>query len=144
MFNIEITFQKTIRDVDALWIRRVITETLLLEKKRNLSLSILLTDNKNIRKINKRFLKHDYATDVISFWYDAGVSSKSERDFLGELVVSWEMAREFAKKLEISFKEELARYLIHGTLHLLGYDDKQKKDKNRMHRRQEFILRKVL
>lgn len=98
-----------------------------------------MTDNRKIRQINKKFLKHDYATDVISF----GAGPGPESDYLGDLVVSVDMAKSFSKELKISFKEELARYLIHGTLHLLGYDDQKPADKKKMFSRQELILSKI-
>lgn len=63
---------------------------------------------------------------------------------LGDLVVSAEMARTFAKDLNIPFKQELARYLVHGTLHLLGYDDHKPVDYKKMHARQEWLLNKIL
>ena len=131
--NIEVRFQKRFLGINARWVRRILSKTLAFEKKINWSINVFLTDNKQIRKINKRFLKHDYATDVISFGLD-------ESDYLGDLAVSVQMAKSVAAKLGISFKEELARYLVHGTLHLLGYDDKNSKDKKRMFKRQEDIL----
>ncbi len=93
-----------------------------------------MTDNRGIRKINKRFLKHDYATDVIAFNYGE----------MADIVVSVEMAKKVAKELGISFKEELARYLIHGVLHILGYDDKSFAKRKIMHARQEEILKVML
>ena len=96
-----------------------------------MNLSVLMTDDRRIRKINKQFLNHDYATDVIAFPMGAGC---------GDIVVSVDTAKRFAKELGIPFHEELARYLVHGTLHLLGYDDKKEKDRVKMHARQEKIL----
>ena len=93
-------------------------------------MSVLLTGDREIRKINRRFLKHDFATDVVSF-------------DTGDLVVSVEFAKRYARKNKIPYKQELARYLVHGTLHLLGYDDKKKKDHDRMHQRQEIILSRL-
>ena len=91
-------------------------------------MSVLITDDRRIRAINKRYLKHDYATDVVSF-------------DTGDIVVSVDTARRFAKELGIPAREELARYLVHGTLHLLGYVDKNKKDHALMHGRQEKLLK---
>ena len=131
--EIQVRFQKRFLGVNARWVRRVLSKTLAFEKKANGSIGVFLVDNKEIRKINKRYLSHDYATDVISFGLD-------ESDHLGDLAVSAPMAKSVAAELGISFKEELARYLVHGTLHLLGYDDKNSKDKKRMFKRQEDIL----
>ncbi len=118
------------RGVSEAWVKSLAAKTLKAEKS-SMSLSILITGDREIRKINKKFLKHDYATDVISFP-------------TGDIVASAETARRFSKELGISFREELARYLVHGTLHLLGYDDKKETDHRRMHARQEQILAEVL
>lgn len=134
---IEVKFGKGVYPIRIGWIKRIVDGTLRLEKKQNRSVSVLVTNNRQIRMINKRYLSHDYATDVISFGLD-------ESDCLGDLAVSAQMARGVAAELGISFKEELARYLVHGTLHLLGYDDKNSKDKKKMHTRQEKILRLIL
>ncbi len=125
---IEVRSEK--KGVSAAWVKRVASGTLKAEKS-PLDLSILITGDSAIRKINKKYLKHDYATDVVSFE-------------TGDIVVSADTARRFAKELGIPFREELARYVVHGTLHLLGYDDKKKKDRERMHKRQEALLKKFL
>ena len=100
------------------------------------NLSIAFVTNAAIRKINRRFLKHDFATDVISFPLDS--------DLLGELVISAEYAVSEAAKRKIPVEEELLRYVAHGILHLLGYDDHRPSDKARMWTRQERELRKIL
>ena len=122
---IEVRFEKR-AGVSAAWARRILSKTLKAEKT-SMDLSILVTGDRRIRRLNKRFLKHDFATDVISFE-------------TGDLVVSIDTARRIAKEIGIPVKEELARYLVHGTLHLLGYDDKRTGDRKRMHARQEKIL----
>ena len=100
------------------------------------NLSIAFVTNAAIRKINRRFLNHDFATDVISFPLDS--------DLLGELVISAEYAVSEAAKRKIPVEEELLRYVAHGILHLLGYDDHRPSDKARMWTRQERELRKIL
>ena len=116
--------------VSKAWVQRIVEGTLRAEKTRG-QIDILVTDNRSIRKINKRFLKHDYATDVVSFLLS---------DTVGNIVVSAEFAKNYSKVHKISYREELARYLVHGTLHLFGYDDKKEKDFVRMHARQERII----
>ena len=141
---VEVKLDSGVRGVRPVWGRRVVEETLTLEKMKGSQVSVFLTGNKEIRKINKRYLNHDYATDVISFWLENKHRVDSESKYLGDLVVSVEMAKNIAKEMKIPFKEELSRYLVHGTLHLLGYDDKKPKDKKRMHTRQENILNIIL
>jgi probable rRNA maturation factor len=99
-------------------------------------LSIAFVTNAAIRKINRKFLNHDFATDVISFPLDS--------DLLGELIVSAEYAAGEARKRRIPVEEELLRYVAHGILHLLGYDDHAPGERKRMWARQERELRKVL
>jgi len=101
--------------------------------KRNLSIAFVT--NAAIRKINRRFLNHDFATDVISFPLGT--------DLVGELVISAEYAVAEAAKRKIPVEEEILRYVAHGILHLLGYDDRRPADKRKMWARQERELRTV-
>jgi probable rRNA maturation factor len=100
------------------------------------NLSIAFVTNAAIRKINRRFLKHDFATDVISFPLGT--------DLVGELVISADYAAGEAAKRGIPAEEELLRYVAHGILHLLGYDDHAPADRKRMWARQERELRRAL
>jgi probable rRNA maturation factor len=100
------------------------------------SLSIAFVTNAAIRKINRRFLKHDFATDVISFPLGT--------DLLGELVISADYAVGEAAKRKIPVEEELLRYVAHGILHLLGYDDHRPADRTAMWKRQERELSRAL
>jgi probable rRNA maturation factor len=100
------------------------------------NLSIAFVTNAAIRKINRRFLKHDFATDVISFPLGT--------DLLGELVISAEFAVGEAAKRKIPVEEELLRYVAHGILHLLGYDDHAPADRAAMWKRQERELSRLL
>lgn len=96
--------------------------------------NILFTDDATIRRYNKQFLHHDYPTDVISF-PDASPSS------VGDIVISTQQALAYASEHHISVPEELARYVIHGILHCLGYTDSSRPARARMTARQESLLR---
>jgi probable rRNA maturation factor len=137
---IEVRFAKPVAGVSAAWISRVVSGALKREKKAGASVSVYVTGDREIRKINKKHLRHDYATDVISFWLDRSTLAPGEKA-LGDIVVSAETARRSARELGLPFKEEFARYLVHGTLHLLGYEDERPAAKKKMHKRQEAILR---
>jgi probable rRNA maturation factor len=95
--------------------------------RRNVSLAFVT--NAAIRRINRRFLGHDWATDVVSFPLGSGL--------LGELVISAEYAQAEARARGIPVEEELVRYVVHGLLHLEGYDDRRPADRKRMWARQE-------
>ncbi|MBI3315759.1 MAG: rRNA maturation RNase YbeY [Candidatus Omnitrophica bacterium] len=132
----EVRRKKGIRGFSLPWARAVVLRTLVLEKVRGRHLGVWFTDDREIRRVNRRFLKHDAATDVIAFPYGEG-------RLFGEVVVSVDTASRAASRLRVGFKEELARYLVHGVLHLLGYDDIEPRARRRMIRRQEDILKKI-
>lgn len=84
-------------------------------------LSIAIVDDPAIRKLNKQYLNHDYETDVISFVLD---EDESIGRLDGQLIVSTDTAAREAVDADWSFEAELLLYVVHGTLHLVGYDDK--------------------
>ena len=106
----------------------------LLGKRKNLSVAFV--DNAEMRRINRQFLGHDYATDVLAF--------KLDDDVFGEIVISTGVATREARRRKITVREELLRYLAHGILHLLGYDDGAPRARTRMWARQEMELRRFL
>ena len=91
------------------------------------TLFINFISSKEIHHINKNYLNHDFSTDIITFNY-----SGSNSDFDGEIFISLEDAKEFAKKFNVSLNNELTRLVIHGILHLTGYDDMESNDKKKM------------
>ena len=128
---IHLTNEQSRVPIPAAKIRRLAVQ--ILGKK---NLSVAFVTNAAIRTINKRFLKHDFATDVLSFPLGT--------DLVGELVISADYAVGEAAKRGIPVEEELLRYVAHGILHLLGYDDHAPADKKEMWTRQERELRKAL
>lgn len=81
-------------------------------------LSIALVDDPTIRDLNKQYLNHDWETDVISFVLDEG-----ESWLAGQLIVSTDTANRIAEEIDSTFESEMALYVAHGTLHLVGFDD---------------------
>src|SRR3989338_548126 len=94
-------------------------------------------DKNRVKKINKTFLGHNFVTDVISFAYN---NSSLENNISGEIIISVEMAVKLAQKLKCTIEGEIALYLVHGLLHLLGYNDKLKRDARKMHQREKELL----
>ncbi len=104
----------------------------------SVELSILLIGADHIRRLNARFAGNDYATDVLSFpMMDDEEASES---MLGDVVLCPEIARANAEKLNHSLDRELNVLLVHGILHLLGYDHQGKSDGSDMERRLNEIL----
>jgi len=125
--------------------RSVAKEALLYEGVRNpVEVNLVFTDNRQIAKLNKQFLGHDGPTDVIAFSSKKGRPVKSTiKGLIGEVVISVDCAVENAGRFNTTPQEEIYLYIIHGILHLLGYDDKRNNDRNIMRDRQDRILRKV-
>jgi probable rRNA maturation factor len=98
------------------------------------SLTISFINSIELRKINKDYLNHDYETDVITFNY-----SGKQNNIDGEILISFEEAKRNAKKYNVNYGIELSRLIIHGMLHLLNFDDKDKKSKNIMSKRENQL-----
>ena len=113
-------------------IQKVITE----EGKFSGDLNFILADDEFIRKINVEYLNHNWDTDVISFNY-------GEQDGLnGEIYISTETVRRNANEYRVGYHREMLRVIIHGVLHLCGYEDGTVMEKNIMHEREDFWMNK--
>lgn len=98
------------------------------------NITIVLVDDNFLLNLNRKFLQHDYKTDVISF--DLGEEGVIE----GEIYVSVDRARVQAKRYKVKTEMEVLRLIIHGILHLTGWDDKTRSQKLKMRRREnEYI-----
>ncbi len=99
------------------------------------SLEINFISSDKIYKINSEYLNHNFTTDIITFNY-----SNQQKKLDGEMFISIDDASENAKKYNVDLQEELARLIIHGILHLLGFDDQHKKDKIKMKQQENKLL----
>ena len=97
-------------------------------------INIVFTSDEYLLKINKEYLNHDFYTDIITFDYN------SDSTISGDLLISIERIKENAKKFSATFKTELHRVIIHGILHLLGYQDKLEEHKEQMTNKENFYL----
>ena len=113
------------------------------------SLSLWLVSDRKMRALNKRFMSHDWATDVISFSQQEGRKliakgfPDGSPDILGDLIISLDTASRQAKEYGNDFFYEFSFYLCHGILHLMGYDDKTPHEAKRMERKQAAILKQI-
>ena len=101
------------------------------------NLEINFISGEDIHAINKSYLKHDYTTDIITFNY-----SDSLQQIDGEIFISIDDALSNSKKFKVTLSEELVRLVIHGILHLLGYDDQNRSDKKIMKQLENKLLSK--
>lgn len=138
--KIEIINQQKIKKINSNKIHRYLEKVLSYLNISSKKVSIFLCDNRRIRELNREYFKKNSSTDVISF----PLADAFEPDYLGEVVVSVEESVKVADKLKVKWEDELFLYLIHGILHLLGYDDRTKRKKEVMEKKQEEVLREVL
>jgi len=115
-------------------IRNLIEDIISKEKKISGDIYIILTDDISVRQINIDFLKHNYYTDVISFSNNIGKTVN------GEVYISIDRVRINSINYNVSFKNELTRVIIHGILHLCGYDDSGLNEKGKMTEMEEDWL----
>ena len=114
---------------------KIIENVIEREKKITGTLNFIITNDEFLRKINVQFLEHDYNTDVISFDYCTCEIIN------GEIYISMETVKQNAINYKVSFKKELLRVMIHGVLHLLGYDDKTKNQISEIRKMEDMWLK---
>ncbi len=120
---------------------RVARKTLRAEKA-NVALTIYVTDDAEIHKMNRAFHGTDAATDVLAFPFEME-RRLIKRSYLGDIVISYDRARAQARTARWRVADELDLLAVHGILHLLGYDDRTPRKRARMWKRQEEILGRV-
>ena len=95
--------------------------------KKKVSLTILLSNNKNIKKLNKKFRNKNKSTDILSFPSEKKINIK-KTPYIGDIIVSYEFINKPKVLSTLEFKRKVTKIFIHGFLHLLGYDHIKLKD----------------
>jgi len=130
-FNEDIAFPKVKKRITSNWIKQVIS----IEEKRVGDISFIFCSDEYLLDVNKKYLNHDYFTDIITF------DDVEGNVINGDIFISVDRVKENSKEFEISFDNEVHRIIIHGVLHLLGYKDKVKKDKDLMTEKEDLYLK---
>lgn len=104
------------------------------EIKRIGQVNIIFCSDNYILDINQKYLQHDYFTDIITFDYCEG------KTLSGDLFISVDTVRENAIFYGTEFDDELNRVIVHGLLHLIGYDDHSEEDQNTMRSKEDYYL----
>jgi rRNA maturation RNase YbeY len=99
------------------------------------SLNIILVDDEYLRSLHRQYLQKDFYTDVMTFPIEEG------EDREAEIYISLDRAQMNAKRFNIRIEEEVARLIIHGLLHLKGYDDKDEISQTEMRREEDRLLK---
>ena len=109
---------------------------------KKVTFTLLLSNNKNIKKLNKVFRKKNKSTDILSFPLDKKIKI-SKNTYLGDIVISYNYLDKPRSQDLKSFKEKVAKILIHGFLHLLGFDHKNNKDYSKMLKEENILFKSV-
>ena len=99
------------------------------------TLVFLFVDDNEILEMNKKFLKHDYYTDVITF------GDLKDKKISGDIAISIERVLDNSKTYGVEFEDELKRVMAHGLLHIMGYSDKASSDKSVMSQKEKKAIK---
>ncbi|MEA2574428.1 MAG: putative rRNA maturation factor [Chloroflexia bacterium] len=110
-----------------------------------LEVGVVVTTDEEVHTLNRQYLGHDYQTDVISFGMaeeggEEFITPEERPRYLGDVVISYDRAAEQAPEYEHSTEREVATLLVHGLLHLLGYDDTTEAEHEKMHEQQDALI----
>lgn len=157
MYVVDVSNTQSVVEIDEDFLRQVTERTLEDERINQAEISLAIVDNPTIHDLNVRYLQHDYPTDVLSFLFESDGGDEDEarlaesqgltsgrrgagKRIEGEIVVSAEMARDMALEYGWQPRDELVLYIIHGLLHLAGYDDLDEDEMRVMRAREREIL----
>lgn len=141
--EINLKNQNAKRKIDLSKAGIVAEKALRLLKKNNISLNIIFVSNSEIRKLNSKYLGRETSTDVIAFSGDGIKVEEKGFDFFGDIAISSDKALENAGSYGTTFTEEIVLYVIHGILHLAGYDDITDKERAVMKEKEDEFFQKI-
>ena len=130
-FNFEdVSFDLPDKNALVSWIKSAIEN----EQKKMGNITYIFCSDEYLWNMNKQFLNHDYYTDIITFDY------VKDNVISGDLFISYDRIKDNAEKFNVLRETELLRVMIHGVLHLVGYDDLTDEDEIEIHKREDFYL----
>lgn len=134
------------RRLDDAVLRQLIRHVLAAEEATPVHLSVVLAGHELVRRLNQKYLDHDYNTDVLSFSLQTGpgLSDAENEGVEGEVYVDLDTAAERHEEFDTSFEQETCRYVVHGVLHLLGYDDATESGQETMRQKEDQYLDAVI
>ena len=108
--------------------------------KKTVNLTILLSNNKNIKKLNKKFRNNNKSTDILSFPSEKKLNIKKS-PYLGDIIISYDFMNKPKTLNDLEFKNKVIKVFIHGFLHLLGHDHIKLKDYKKMLKEEKKIYK---
>jgi probable rRNA maturation factor len=137
--SVGITDRQKILRIAKPWLERLVQRALAAEGIEQAEIGILLVDDRRIAKVHDEWLGEPGPTDVITF----DLSEPDGAVLRGDIVVSTETAKRMSGEFGWTPRQELAYYVIHGLLHLAGYDDRDPADRRAMRSRERAVMRAV-
>ena len=111
--------------------------------KKKVDLTLLLSNNKNIKKLNKEFRNKNKATDILSFPFNKNIKI-TKKTYIGDIIISYNFIDKPKSKNFLVFREKLIKTFIHGFLHLLGFNHVKNKDYKKMLKEEDLIYQSVI
>ncbi len=143
-YEIELQHEADIEGIDERALERVAAHALALEAVASgTELSVLLADDAAVRELNRAYRATDETTDVLAFAQSEGeafAQPDGAPPHLGDVIISMDTARRQAAEFAIAIQDEVAHLLVHGILHLLGYDHEDPDDAERMRLHEDAVL----
>jgi probable rRNA maturation factor len=125
--------------VSPAWMRTICQKTFQIENIPRADLTVLLVSRQRMQAMNRKHLQHNYATDVLTF----DLSDEGDEGLVGDIVISTDAALLNARRFDTQARYEVALYVVHGILHLWGYDDQTAPQRQEMRAAEQRILSKV-
>ncbi len=122
---------------------RLLVEKILTSEKADSSVDVIFVDDAKMKQLNRRFTRREKTTDVLSFGMREGQACAIEYPSLGDVYVSLDQAKRQAEEYGVGFHKEVEHLVVHGVLHLLGYDHKGKKEEGIMRQKEQMYLQKM-
>lgn len=140
------------RLVNRVWVKKIVRQVLKAEEVAHpYEVSMVFTDSETVQQLNRDYRGMDEPTDVLAFYMlpqgegnDSFALPPDEVTRLGEVIISYPQAMEQAREQGHSPERELALLIVHGILHLLGYDHEKPEEEDEMRKREKELLEKCL
>jgi probable rRNA maturation factor len=130
-FKENIKFRFSDGEAIAIWIEKIVRK----EKHQITDINFIFCNDVYLKNINKEYLGHNYFTDIVTF-----DNSLPDGNIIGDIFISIDRVIVNAKKFGVTFNDELHRVMAHGVLHLLGYGDKSRREKEQMRKMEDYWL----
>lgn len=141
--NIVIANRQRVKKIDSRLLKEIAAAILAELEIAHCELEINLLGAREMAALNETFLNHEGSTDVITFDYSEGKKLRKNVGVAGEIFISVDDAIAQAKEFKTDWQSEIARYVVHGILHLLGYDDLKPQLRRKMKREENLLMRGI-